>query len=202
MRPTLNTIGIPLSSYQATILWKIFKIILTKNPNLWRGNIKVAGNCMKWIDPALNLFPLWLLGSRRVFASWTKVAGNCMKWIEFFPSSVAGVGGLFYQLNQSCWKLHEMDRSSLNFFPFVLGGGGGICQLNQSCWNLHEMDRSSLKFPLFGCGGGGFSASWPKVAGNCMKWIDPVLIFFLFGCGQRGAFLPAEPKLLEFAWNG
>ena len=38
MRPVLNTIGIPLSSYQATIWWKIFKIILTKDLKLWRGN--------------------------------------------------------------------------------------------------------------------------------------------------------------------
>ena len=34
-------------------------------------------------------------------------------------------GGLFWQLNQSCWKLHEMDRSSLKFFPSSVTWGGG-----------------------------------------------------------------------------
>ena len=176
--------------------------------------IKVAGKCNKWIDPVLNLFHLWLLGSRRGFASWTKVAGNCMKWIEFFPSSVAGVGGLFYQLNQvagNCMKWIDPvlifsllslvgggDFSAswtevaancmkwidpvLNFPSSVTWGGGLFCQLNQICWKLYEMDRSSLNFfPLQLWAKGGFSASWTKVAGNCMKWIDPVLIFSLIG---------------------
>ena len=64
----------------------------------------------------------------------TKVAGNCMKWTdpvsEFFPIWPWGGGGLFCQLNQSCWKLCEMDRSSLRIFPcLAMGkgrGGGGF----------------------------------------------------------------------------
>ena len=63
--------------------------------------------------------------------------------------------GLFCHLNESHWKLHEMDRSSLKKIPY--SWGGGFCHLNESCWKLHEMDRSSLK--KFPCWGGGFSAS-------------------------------------------
>ena len=50
MRPTLNTISIPLNSYQATIWWKIFEIILNKDLNLWRGKInQVLYSCVsKW----------------------------------------------------------------------------------------------------------------------------------------------------------
>ena len=47
MRPTLNTISIPLSSYLATIWWKIFRIILNKDLNLWRRNInQVQYSCV------------------------------------------------------------------------------------------------------------------------------------------------------------
>ena len=53
--------------------------------------------------------------------------------------------GGFCWLNQSYWKLHEMDRSSFKFFHCLASVGGG-----------------------------GLSSSWTKVAGNCMKWIDPV----------------------------
>ena len=35
-------------------------------------------------------------------------------------------GSLFCQLNQSCWQLQEMDRSSLKKFPCLAAGGGGF----------------------------------------------------------------------------
>ena len=137
---------------------------------------KVAGNCMTWIDPVLNFFLSSVTGWGGFSASWAKVAENCMKWIDpvlkMFLSSATGWGEIFCQLNQSCWKLHELDRSSLK------------------------------KFSLFSHWWGGISASWTKVAGNCMKWIDPVLNFFLSLVIGRGTFLPAESKLLEIAWNG
>ena len=119
--------------------------------------LEIAENCMKW---AIGSF------------SASKVAGNC----KIFPVQQLGGGGLFCHKNQnqSCWKLHEMDRSSLKNFPFVtwlLWGGGFSASWNQSCWKLHEMDRSSLKkFPS--------------------------------SLGWGGAFLPQKPKLLEIAWNG
>ena len=34
-------------------------------------------------------------------------------------------GGLFCHLNESCWKLHEMDRSSLKKISLFLGEGEG-----------------------------------------------------------------------------
>ena len=56
-----------------------------------------------------------------------------MKWIDsvsefFFHLWLLGGGGeLFCQPNQSCWKLHEMDRFSLRiFFPSMAAGGGSF----------------------------------------------------------------------------
>ena len=46
-----------------------------------------------------------------------------MRWKS---SCVLGGGGLFCQLNQSFWKLHEMDRSRLRIFFLRVGGGGGF----------------------------------------------------------------------------
>ena len=44
--------------------------------------------------------------------------------------------GLFCQLNQSCWKLHEMDRFSLrNFSLFGHWGGGLFCQVPNVMFN-------------------------------------------------------------------
>ena len=72
-------------------------------------------------------------GRGAFFANWTKVAGNCMRWIDPLRIFSSEGGGLFCQLNQSCWKLHEMDRSSHRFFSF--GGGGGLfCQVT-----VHDM---------------------------------------------------------------
>ena len=34
--------------------------------------------------------------------------------------------GLFCHLNQSCWKLYEMNRCSLNFFPSLVAGRGAF----------------------------------------------------------------------------
>ena len=84
---------------------------------------------------------------------------SCWKLHKMDRSSLrifSSGGGLFCQLNQSFWKLYEMNRSSLRIFPLGGWGGGGFCQLNQSCWKLHEMERSSLRF--FFLWGRGFSA--------------------------------------------
>ena len=67
---------------------------------------------------------------------------------KFHCLAMGGGGGSFLpfcQLNQSCWKSHEMDTSSLKIFHCVAAGGRLFCQLNQSCWKLHEINRSSLK---------------------------------------------------------
>ena len=87
--------------------------------------------------------------------------------------------GLFCHLNQSCWKLHEMDRSRLRtFFLFCHLGGGG-------CW---------------------LSASWTKVTGNCMEWIDPVSEFFpSFTAGGGGGFsarFPMRCSMMHEIWFG
>ena len=79
--------------------------------------------------------------------------------------------GLLCHLNQSCWKLHEMNRCSLKFIPLYwsLGVGGLFCQLNQSSFILHQMNTSNLRFlsNLHNSGGGGaFLQDDPKQAGN------------------------------------
>ena len=98
---------------------------------------KVSGNCIKWINPVLNFS---LLGGEGGFSSnWTKVAGNCMKWIDpvlkFFPP-FGGGGGLFCQLNQSCCKLHEMDRSILKKFSLFGHWWGGGAFLLGPQWDV------------------------------------------------------------------
>ena len=142
-----------------------------------------------------SLFRCWGVGA--FLPAKTKVAGNCMKWIDsvlkFFPHWPGGWGrGLFCQQNnQSCWKLHEMDRFSVKKFSSHHCGPGGafLPQKNQSCWKLHEMDRFSLKFFSLILLGGGLFCHWKtKVAGNCMKWIDPVLKCFPSVLGGGGLF--------------
>ena len=84
---------------------------------------------------------LMTLQSAITSASWTKIAGNCTKWkiqSKTFPC-LATVGGLFCQLNQSCWKLHEMDRSSLIIFPCLAAGGGlhqVLDEMFNDVWNM------------------------------------------------------------------
>ena len=118
-------------------------------------------------------------------ASWTKVAGNCMKGIdsvsEFFPFLPWGV--LFGQLNQSCWKLHEMDIQSQNFFfLWLLGGGGDF----SASWTkiagnyMKGIDSVSELFPSLAARGGSFSASWTKVAGNCIPDLNLKLRILTF----------------------
>ena len=45
-----------------------------------------------------------------------------MSWVSH---EKAEKGGLFCHLNESCWKLHEMDRSSLKTISLFLGEGEG-----------------------------------------------------------------------------
>ena len=82
------------------------------------------------------------------------------------------MGRLFCQLNQSCWKLHEIGRSSLRIFPCLATGWWGI------------------------------SASWTKVAWNCMKLIDPVSEFSLFGCywGGGGGGSQMKCSMMHEIW--
>ena len=79
-------------------------------------------------------------------------------------------GELFFQLNQSCWKLHEMDRFSLKSFP-SLAARRLFCQLKQSCWKLHEMDRFGLKiFPYLATWAGAFLPGPRWDVQWCMKY--------------------------------
>ena len=134
---------------------------------------------MKCIDPVSEFFPAWLLGGR----------------------------GLFCQLNQSCWKLHEIDRSSLRFSPAWLWGGGfyaswakvaGICM---KCINpISEL------FSLFGHLRGGvlfcqvpddmFNDAWSMVQQSYIMWHDTSQVSHQKAEKRRGrAFRPIWIKL-------
>ena len=51
-----------------------------------------------------------------------------------------GGGGLFCHMNQSCWKLYEMDISSPRFFLSLAVGGGGVSARSpMRCSMMHEI---------------------------------------------------------------
>ena len=110
----------------------------------------------------VNQFHCLASGRGGLSARWTKVAENCMKWdrysVTIFTIWPLG-GGPFWQVWQSCWKLHEMDRSNLKTFHYLATGEMSFSsRWNKVAGKLHEMDRSSLNF--FHClftGGGLFS---------------------------------------------
>ena len=85
----------------------------------------------------------------------TKVAGHCLKWIDPVSKIFPHPGGLFFHKNQSCWKLPEMDRSSVKKFPSSWGGGALLPaepKLLEIAWSGKI---ESKNFPLFGCWGAG-----------------------------------------------
>ena len=105
---------------------------------------------------------------RAFSATKTKVAENCLKWIDLKPkiSLILAGGGLFCHRNQSCWKLHEMDRSNVkkvSLIPHPGGeGGGAFLPQNQSCSKLPEMDKSEVKKFSLILGQGDYLPQKPK----------------------------------------
>ena len=185
---------VELTSLQVSLLMiRVISMYLTQlrhqdEPFQWA---KVAGNCIKWVDPVSEFFPVWPWWGD-FSANWTKANGNCMKWIdpvsEFLPVwPWGGWGSAFLPAQPKLLELHEMDRSSLRIFPCLDTVGVGLfCQLNQSCWKLHEMDRSSLR--NFPCLAMGMEVLFCQLNQSCWKLhecIDPVSDFFLV-CGVGG----------------
>ena len=125
-----------------------------------------------WCKPGLSWKGRKGGGRGNFSGSWTKVAGNCMKLIDlvsgFFPCLVMGGGGLFCQLNQSCWKLHEIDWSSLWIFSLFGHLVGFSARLSMWCSIMHEIwfskvtshDTMQTRYltKRKKVGGGGFSA--------------------------------------------
>ena len=166
---------------------KFFPSLATGGGAFLPQKTKVAGNCMKWIDPVLKYIPyifchkkgrsglggglfchkIWgkkfsVMATRGAFLPQkTKVAGNCMKWID--TSSVKN------NLFPSCYRDWR--------------GEGFSATKNQSCWKLHEMEDFTDSV-YFRNGAHGYSTIIP--------W---VLSWGLF-CHKN------PPKLLEIAWNG
>ena len=115
---------------------KIFSLILEVG-DFSGTKTKVAGNCLKWINPVSKNFPS-SLGGGSFSATKPKLLelpGMDRSSVKNFSSSWGG--GFSASQNQSCWKLPEMDKSSQKF-SFILGGGfSASCPMG--CSMMHEI---------------------------------------------------------------
>ena len=94
VRPTLNTVGIPLSSYQATVWWKKFKIILIEDLNLWRGSInQVQYSCVSQWHTVQQLHTSSIIcvhkfnSSSKIFQSSITINSSLKIFLNFSMSS-------------------------------------------------------------------------------------------------------------------